>query len=96
MIYTPYINVYAADCGTPILAADHSIVLMYNLTLEGSLLMFWCEESPYNVVTSLCHRNASWYPNPSDEDCSINMPGIMKYTNTQVIYKQTLLGLSQI
>ena len=54
-----------------------SIFWIYNFyTWRITIILFWCENFPSNVFTSLCHRNASWHPSPADIDCSNNvLPG---------------------
>ena len=67
-----------ADCGAPSINyySNINISFLYTSTLEGSLLTFWCEESSSNVIIAQCHRNASWYPNPTHELCSGAHSGI--------------------
>ena len=38
----------------------------YNSTLEGSNVIFWCTDRQFSTeaFTSVCHRNASWIPDP--------------------------------
>ena len=71
----------AADCGVPIV--DSSASVIYNSTLEGSLLVFWCEQFPDDVFTALCHKNGSWSPNPAHNICSSSLlSGISKFIKT--------------
>ena len=56
------------DCQSPV-ANDSAVILMYNSTLEGSQLMVGCEYSPKEIF-AFCYKNASWYPSPTDIDCS--------------------------
>ena len=55
-----YNVLHVAGCGAPsiIYSSINNISFLYNSTLEGSLLIFWCEESSSNVIIAQCHRNA--------------------------------------
>ena len=66
-----------ADRGAPsINYSNINMSFLHNSTLEGSLLMFRCEESSSSMIIAQCHRNASWYPNPTHELCSDAHSGI--------------------
>ena len=53
---------HAVSCGTP--EADKIVhYSSYNSTLEGSIVTFWCSDLRISS-TSVCHKNASWVPDP--------------------------------
>ena len=53
----------AADCGDP--TFGNNLELMYNSTLEGSVVFIDCEEF---TLTSVCLHDGTWNPNPGDKN----------------------------
>ena len=56
---------HAADCGSPLARSDVSLI--FNSTLEGSHLLFWCDESPNNA---LCLSDGRWSVDLNQYNCS--------------------------
>ena len=64
-----YINI--ANCEPPY--NNHTnLTMSYNSTIEGSMLTFRCqfELNPNDTHTAVCHRNASWIPDPAQHRCT--------------------------
>ena len=77
-------NIYAADCGVPLV--NRNVKLNYSSTLDGSVLTLTCayEISNINLNTGItdeqtlhvtCHSNKTWIPDPVDFIKSCSPPG---------------------
>lgn len=53
------INSLIGTCGVSSLDSD-VISWRYNSTLEGSVIQFWCNESPDQVFTAECNEDGIW------------------------------------
>ena len=59
-----------ANCEPPY--NNHTnLTMTYNSTIEGSVLTFRCQPglNPNDTYTAVCHRNASWIPDPALHRC---------------------------
>jgi hypothetical protein len=59
---------HAADCGIPLARSDASMV--FNSTMEGSRLVFWCNESPNETMIASCLRDGRWSIDANQYNCS--------------------------
>lgn len=61
-----------ANCSVPIV--NENVSLIYTSTLEGSFLVAFCDNrgttSDNDVLTSTCHKDGNWVPDPIDYSCS--------------------------
>ena len=71
----------AADCGV-LTVGENNIVnfeVVYNSTLEGSMIIFSCGESEF---TSVCQETGRWSPHPTEITlCSTGMLTNTKFNN---------------
>ena len=51
---------YTGNCGP--LPSVNGYVLPYTSTLEGSRLMFMCQDGPQSELTAVCTGAGKWYP----------------------------------
>ena len=64
----------AADCGTPLARSDVSLI--FNSTLEGSQLIFWCDEYPNEIINASCLSDGRWSVDLNQYSCSTHPQGI--------------------
>ena len=70
IIIINYVHILSkANCGIP-LVERNDIELAYNSTLEGSLLIFWCEDSPNDTLIAQCLRGGRWSVDLEIYDCN--------------------------
>ena len=77
MSCSSHYNVLAVDCGVPRVKND--VLLIFNTTLEGSQLIFWCDQSPNDTKTASCLSDGRW--NVVLDDYSCTGHGIHEYTH---------------
>ena len=68
---------HPADCGIPL--ARNGASLLFNSTLEGSQLIFWCDESPNDIFNASCLSDGRWsidFNQYYDNNCSTRSQGI--------------------
>ena len=63
----------AASCGPPPESEKTVHYLNYNSTLEGSTVTFWCTDIQLNTFVSVCHKNASWVPDPVSQCATLQL-----------------------
>ena len=67
-----YTHIHCVEyCGVPFILSDHTITIVYNSTLEGSILEFCCRESllPSDVNTAVYSPDGMWIPDPNMHMC---------------------------
>ena len=87
MEYTLIIILFAVSCDAPETGGTVHYS-SYNSTLEGSNVIFWCTDGQLHTeaFTSVCHRNASWIPDPVGHCTTLrsgmnrNLPAYMQLT----------------
>ena len=62
-----------ASCGPPPESEKTVHYLNYNSTLEGSTVSFWCTDIQLNTFISVCHKNASWIPDPVSQCATLQL-----------------------
>ena len=67
------VTIHAVNCGIPLAKSD--ITLIFNSTLEGSQLVFWCNESPNDTMIASCLKDGRWSIDISDSDYSCTVEG---------------------
>jgi hypothetical protein len=69
MLYT---CLHTVSCGAP--EADETVhYSIYNSTLEGSNITYWCTDIQLNTFTSVCYKNANWVPDPISQCASLQL-----------------------
>ena len=63
----------AVSCGPPPETDKTVHYLNYNSTLEGSTITFWCTDIQLNTFISVCHKNASWIPDPVSQCATLQL-----------------------
>ena len=53
------------DCGLPIIGN-----VAYNSTLEGSTLLFLCEDN--RTMSAMCDKSGKWIPDPDDANVCLS------------------------
>ena len=48
------------ECEIPV--NENKVVYEYNSTIEGSKLIFYCEDNPDDSYTAQCYGNETWIP----------------------------------
>ena len=68
------IQTHVVSCGAPN-THDSVNISSYNSTLEGSVITFWCTDALLgtNTLSSVCHRNGNWIPNPVSQCTTLGM-----------------------
>ena len=69
---------YIADCGIPLVRSG-----AFNSTLEGSQLIFWCDESPNDTTNASCLSDGRWsvdFNQYYNNNCSTRSQGIRLVT----------------
>ena len=57
----------------------------YNSTLEGSVIQFWCNESPDEVLTAVCSEDGAWSLNLNNfAHCRLSMLIIIIYLESKL------------
>ena len=57
---------------------NNNVTLMFNSTLEGSQLMFWCDESPNDTRIASCLSDGKWSVDLSDYSCATKGKQLIK------------------
>ena len=70
------IIIHAVDCGVPLI--NNNVALIFNSTLEGSQLMFWCDESPSDTMIASCLSDGRWSVDLSGYSCITNGKQLIK------------------
>ena len=57
----------------------------YDLTTEGSVIMYHCRSGlvPYDTISAICHANGSWSPNPATHRCLVSNTSL-EFTTTSM------------
>ena len=58
------LRIHAGNCGP--LPSANGYVLPYTSTLEGSRVMFMCQDDPQSELTAVCTGAGKWEPSPID------------------------------
>lgn len=81
--YMVYIN-HAVDCGIPLARSDASLI--FNSTLEGSQLIFWCDEFPNEITNASCLSDGKWSVDLNQYyNCSTRLQGIHLLITTVIV-----------
>ena len=83
VIINEILTVYAANCGP--LPSASGYVLPYTSTLEGSSVMFRCQNDLQSEVTAVCTRAGKWEPSPTDI-CDGSCKLIQLFITTSIIF----------
>ena len=86
---------HTANCSVPLVKSG--VTLMFTSTLEGSQLVFWCDESPNDTMIASCLSNGRWSVDLHDHsctvfsktcmhDCAIMVHAYMHYNNVIIIH----------
>ena len=67
----------------------NDVTLIFNSTLEGSQLVFWCDESPNETMTASCLSDGRWSIDINNYSCTI----LSKPCMHMCTYMLTFLGL---
>ena len=59
---------HIVDCGVP--PVNNGVTLTFNSTLEGSHLLFWCDESPNETMTASCLSDGRWSIDTGQYSCT--------------------------
>ena len=69
---------HAVSCGT--LEGNKTVHYSSYNTLEGSTVTFWCTDLQLSH-TSVCHKNASWVPDPISQCADLRLGTCMHMNN---------------
>ena len=67
------IDLVAVSCGLP--PEKSGLMLAFNSTLEGSQLMFWCDESPNDTKIASCLEDGRWSVDLEEHSCTCTTEG---------------------
>ena len=67
----------------------NDVTLIFNSTLEGSQLVFWCDESPNETMTASCLSDGRWSIDINNYSCTT----LSKPCMHMCTYMLTFLGL---